>query len=59
MHYEGDPKDTTKLECVFVYHDQEYRYSYSFILSLAALWRLPLAVRDDIMFWAQMINNPD
>jgi hypothetical protein len=59
MRYEGDRSQHDKLECVFTYRGKEYRLMYFWITSLAALYDLPEPVREEILFWAKMLNNPD
>lgn len=59
MRYEGDKSQHDKLECVYTYRGKEYRVPYYFISSLRDLYALPDAVREEILFWAKMLHNPD
>jgi hypothetical protein len=59
MRYEGDKSKPETLECVYTYRGKEYRLSYSWIKSLAVLYGMPDRLRDDILFWAKMLHNPD
>lgn len=58
MRYEGDQKAGT-LECVFTYRGKEYRVPYFMISALRDLYALPDPVREQILFWAKMLHNPD
>lgn len=59
MRYEGDKSQHDKLECVFTYRGKEYRLMYFWISSLSELYALPAPIREEILFWAKMLNNPD
>lgn len=50
------PEET---ECVYTYHGKEYVFKYAYILTLAKLFDVPDRVREDILFWAKMLNDPD
>jgi len=59
MRYEGDRKQHDKLECIFSYNGKEYRLMYHQMAVFANLYSLPEEVREYILFWAKMLNNPD
>lgn len=59
MVYEGDRKSPESLVCIYSYNGREYRLKYAFVSSLAQLYSLPYEVRENILFWAKMLNNPD
>lgn len=59
MRYEGDRSQHDKLECVFTYRGKDYRLPYYQMSIFAGLYSLPEAVREEILFWAKMLNDPD
>lgn len=59
MRYEGDRKQHDKLECVFTYNGREYRLMYYQMSMFAGLFNMPEEVREYILRWAKMLNNPD
>jgi hypothetical protein len=59
MRYEGDKNQHDKLECVFTYRGKEYRLMYYQMSIFAGLFDLPEEVREHILFWAKMLNDPD
>lgn len=59
MRYKGERSQHDKLECVFTYKGKEYRLMYYQMATFAHLYDLPEAVREYILFWAKMLNNPD
>lgn len=58
MRYE-DRESEKGATCVFTSHGKEYRLRYEFILTLAQLYDVPDDVREYILFWAKMLNDPD
>lgn len=59
MRYEGDRKQHDKLECIFEYRGKEYRMMYYQIAMFAGLFNMPEEVREYVLSWAKMLNNPD
>jgi len=59
MHYEGDRSNLAQLTCVFKFKEKEYRVMYYKMSYFAELFDVPDAVREHILTWAKMLNNPD
>jgi len=59
MRYEGGKRKYDQLYCVFTYKGEEYRLAHHKMQYFAELFSLPEAVREEILRWAKMINNPD
>jgi hypothetical protein len=59
MQYKGDRKVPKDLECIFTFKGKDYTIKYETVQQLARLYRLPYQVREQIINWAKMLNNPD
>jgi len=59
MDYEGDRNKLGGLVCCFTYRGKQYRIMYYKMYYYAELFAFPKAVRENILQWASMINDPD
>jgi len=59
MRYEGRYEDYQELVCVLTWRGTEYRFAYKNMTYIAQLYDVPEAVREYILFWAELMNNPD
>jgi len=58
--YVGDRNDEEHLLCQYQYDGQTYRVRYQTILEMSRILNsLPEPVRKDILYWCDMIHNPD
>jgi hypothetical protein len=59
FRYEGDKNKRDALMCVFTYKGRDYRLMYFKMSYFAELYDMPEPVRERILGWAKMLNNPD
>lgn len=59
MEYVGDRNNTDTLLCEFNFRGEKYLVPYKLIRSIAVLYGIPDAVRENVFNWADMMHNPD
>lgn len=59
MYYEDKSVPDDELMCALVWKDNVYRFKYKHMGHIAKLYDVPEPVREYLLQWAQMLNNPD